>query len=164
MRGFVTQKKGREGWYPVLSLPGNKKRWLRRCRTKREAEKLITQEVAKYQSSGWYPSASVLFRDFADRWLRGCVDGGRKPSTVHGHQSALRAHLLPAFGYYRLDRITPEVVQSFVGKHTRADGRQAVDEGSEHVGNVGLQAFKTMVPGDGVEPPTRGFSVPCSTT
>lgn len=60
MRGFVTQKMGRKGWYPVLSLPGNRKKWLRRCLTKREAENLITQEVAKYQSSGWYPSASVL--------------------------------------------------------------------------------------------------------
>ena len=47
MRGFVTQKKNRAGWYPVMSLPGNKKKWLRRCATKREAEKLLAQEVAK---------------------------------------------------------------------------------------------------------------------
>lgn len=114
MRGFVTKKRDRDGWYPVLSLPGNKKKWLRRCATKREAEKLLVSEVAKYQISGWYPSSSVPFRDFAGRWLRGCIDGGKKPSTIHGYQAALRAHLLSAFGDYAFNRITPEVIQSFI--------------------------------------------------
>src|SRR5438309_8805712 len=114
MRGFVTQKKNRTGWYPVMSLPGNKKKWLRRCPTKREAEKLLAQEVSKFQANGWYPTTAVLFRDFAERWLRECVEGRLKPSTAHGYRSSLRAHLLPAFGAYRLDRITPETIQCFV--------------------------------------------------
>jgi len=114
LRGFVTQKKNRAGWYPVMSLPGNKKKWLRRCATKREAEKLLAQEVAKFQACGWCPPTEVVFRDFAERWLRDCVEGKLKPSTAHGYRSSLRAHLLPAFGAYRLDRITPEVVQDFV--------------------------------------------------
>jgi integrase len=120
MRGFVTQKKGRAGWYPVLSLPGNKKKWLRRCFTKREAERLLTQEVSRFQSSGWYPASGILFRDFAERWLRECVEGRLKPSTTHGYRSTLCAHLLPAFGFYRLDRITPEVIQAFVTERLKA--------------------------------------------
>ncbi len=119
MRGFVTQKKNRTGWYPVISLPGNKKKWLRRCPTKREAEKLLAQEVSKFQTNGWYPTSAVLFRDFAERWLRECVEGRLKPSTAHGYRSSLRAHLLPAFGAYRLDRITPEAVQCFVTERLR---------------------------------------------
>ncbi len=119
MRGFVTQKKNRTGWYPVLSLPGNRKKWLRRCATKREAERFLTQEVSKFQTNGWYATAAVLFSDFAERWLRECVEGKLKPSTAHGYRSSLRAHLLPAFGPYRLDRITPEVVQSFVTDRLR---------------------------------------------
>ncbi len=124
MRGFVTQKRGREGWYPV-SLPGNKKKWLRRCSAKREAEKLLALEVAKCQSSGWYPSSSVLFRVFSESWIRTCMDGGRKPSTLHGYRSALQAHLLPAFGDYRLDRITPEVVQTFINRRLKAGMKPA---------------------------------------
>jgi integrase len=120
MRGFVTQKKDRAGWYPVLSLPGNKKKWLRRCFTKREAERLLTQEVSRFQSSGWYPASGILFRDFAERWLRECVEGRLKPSTTHGYRSTLCAHLLPAFGFYRLDRITPEVIQAFVTERLKA--------------------------------------------
>ncbi len=119
MRGFVTQKKNRTGWYPVMSLPGNKKKWLHRCPTKREAEKLLAQEVSRFQANGWYPTAAVLFRDFAERWLRECVEGRLKPSTAHGYRSSLRAHLLPAFGTYRLDRITPETVQCFVTERLR---------------------------------------------
>lgn len=95
-------------------LQPSKKKWLRRCPTKREAERLLAFEVAKYQTGGWYPSSFVLFRDFADRWLRECVDGALKPSTVHGYRSALGAHLLPYFGHYRLDRITPETVQAYI--------------------------------------------------
>ncbi len=120
MRGFVTKKKGRLGWYPVLSLPANKKKWLRRCSTKREAEKLLALEVAKYQSSGWYPSSSALFRDFAEKWLQNHVHGGYKPSTIYGYGLTLHAHLLPAFGHYRLDRITPEAVQAFLNERLKA--------------------------------------------
>lgn len=119
MRGFVTQKKNRTGWYPVLSLPGNRKKWLRRCPTKRDAEKLLTQEVSKFQANGWYPTTPVLFRDFAERWFRECVEGRLKPSTAHGYRSSLRAHLLPFFGAYRLDRITPDAVQCFVTERLR---------------------------------------------
>src|SRR5207244_3052502 len=93
VRGFVTKKKGREGWYPVLSLAGNKKKWLRRCATKCEAEKLLASEVTRYHGSSWYPSSSTLFRDFAERWLQASIDSGRKPSTIYGYQVALRAHL-----------------------------------------------------------------------
>lgn len=91
MRGFVTKKKGRAGWYPILSLPGNKRRWLRRCNTKKDAERLLTAEVAKYHAGGWLPTSSATFAEFADRWLRECVDGVLKPSTVHGYRCALRA-------------------------------------------------------------------------
>src|SRR5262249_42200984 len=49
-----------------------------------------------------------------------CVEGRLKPSTAHGYRSSLQAHLLPAFGAYRLDRITPDVVQNFITHHVRA--------------------------------------------
>lgn len=102
-----------------MSLPGNKKKWLHRCSTKREAERLFSQEVSKFQANGWCPATVILFRDFAERWLRECVEGRLKPSTVHGYRSSPQSHLLPAFGAYRLERITPEVVQSFVTERLR---------------------------------------------
>lgn len=119
MRGFVTQKRGRTGWYPVMSLPGNKKKWLHRCLTKREAEKLLAHEVAKFQANGWSPAIAIRFRDFAERWFVECVDGRLKPSTAHEYRSSLRAHLLPHFEAYLVERITPEAVQSFITERLR---------------------------------------------
>jgi integrase len=45
------------------------------------------------------------------RWLE--HDGARKPTTLRGYESIMRAHLLPAFGERRLEDITAEEVEAW---------------------------------------------------
>jgi hypothetical protein len=40
------------------------------------------------------------------RWLE--HDRARKPTTIRGYESIMRAHLLPAFGERRLENLTSE--------------------------------------------------------
>jgi hypothetical protein len=52
------------------------------------------------------------FSEAAEEWLRFIrEDRERKPSTLVDYQSALRAHLLPAFGDRELESITPEEIE-----------------------------------------------------
>ena len=60
-------------------------------------------------------------------------------------------HLLPRL----LEEVTDRLEASLFPR-----GRQTVDEGPGTIRDAGQKAFKEMVPGDGVEPQTRGFSVP----
>ncbi|MGH2929168.1 MAG: site-specific integrase, partial [Solirubrobacteraceae bacterium] len=54
----------------------------------------------------------VTFDDAAAEWLRFIEeDRGRKPSTLADYRSALRAHLLPAFGGRALESITADEIE-----------------------------------------------------
>jgi hypothetical protein len=54
----------------------------------------------------------ATFADAAAEWLRFIEeDRERKPSTLLDYQSALNAHLLPAFGDRPLESITPEEIE-----------------------------------------------------
>jgi integrase len=56
----------------------------------------------------------VTFADAAAEWLRFIEeDRERKPSTLVDYRSALRAHLLPAFGDQPLEQITAEEIESW---------------------------------------------------
>lgn len=53
----------------------------------------------------------VTLADAAAEWLRFIEeDRERKPSTLNDYRSALKAHLLPAFGEQPLESITPEQI------------------------------------------------------
>lgn len=55
-------------------------------------------------------------KEFAPRFLGGYAKANRqKPSGVAGKESILRVHLIPRFGYKRLDQITTEDVQRLKG-------------------------------------------------
>ena len=52
--------------------------------------------------------------DAAAEWLRFIEeDRGRKPSTLNDYRSALKAHLLPAFGSQPLESITPQEIDEW---------------------------------------------------
>ena len=63
--------------------------------------------------------AQPLFRDFiAGPWKAACYHHC-KPSTQRGLRSALKSQLLPAFGTYRLDRITRSMVLHWFEGYSR---------------------------------------------
>ncbi len=56
--------------------------------------------------------SGVGFSEAAEAWLHFISeDRQRKPSTLVDYQSALRGHLLPAFGDRELESITPEEIE-----------------------------------------------------
>ena len=58
--------------------------------------------------------SGATFADAAAEWLRFIEeDRARKPSTLNDYRSALKAHLLPAFGAQPLESITPEQIDQW---------------------------------------------------
>jgi hypothetical protein len=84
--------------------------------TKRTAEAWM-RDVLDQARRGTLPGMvriGVTFGDAAEEWLRFIEeDRVRKPSTLNDYRSALKAHLLPAFGSLPLESITPEQIDAW---------------------------------------------------
>ncbi|MBV8999997.1 MAG: site-specific integrase [Solirubrobacterales bacterium] len=113
-------------WYAKYRLPDGRQvqkkigpAWSERGRppvgwfTKRTAEAWL-RDVLDQARRGTLPGmvrTGVTFADAAAEWLRFIEeDRERKPSTLNDYRSALKAHLLPAFGEQPLESITPEQI------------------------------------------------------
>jgi integrase len=84
-------------------------------RTKREASAFLARvEADKQRGTFVDPQLSrVRFEDWAAEWWETSTSH-LKPRTREGYLSLLRRHLVPAFGRYPLQAITPPQVKSFI--------------------------------------------------
>src|SRR6202035_508675 len=129
--GHVCRRAGPRGgvWYGKYRLPDGRQvqrrigpAWAERGRpgagfyTRRTAQAWLDQTLAEAQR-GELPGMMRTGATFADavaeymRWLE--QDRARKPSTLRGYESIMRAHLLPAFGHRRLEVIPSDQVEAW---------------------------------------------------
>ncbi len=127
--GHVFRREGDRGpvWYAKYRLPDGRQvkrrigpAWTTRGRpgdgfyTRRTAQAWLDQVLAEARR-GELPGMVRTGATFADavteymRWLE--HDRARKPTTIRGYESIMRAHLLPAFGERRLEDLTSEEVE-----------------------------------------------------
>lgn len=116
-------------WYAKYRLPDGRQvqkkigpAWSERGRTptgyftKRQAEAWL-QDLLHDARRGTLPGVAqsgVTFAEAAEEWMRFIKeDRERKPSTLVDYRSALNAHLLPAFGDWALESITPAEIEKW---------------------------------------------------
>ncbi|MFI4989341.1 MAG: tyrosine-type recombinase/integrase [Solirubrobacterales bacterium] len=129
--GHVFRSEGKRGpvWHAKYRLPDGRQvkrrvgpAWTARGRpaegffTRRTAQAWLDQVLAEPRR-GELPGMVRTGATFADavaeymRWLE--QDRARKPTTLRGYESIMRAHLLPAFGQRRLEDITADEVEAW---------------------------------------------------
>jgi integrase len=111
MRGSI-QKKGTT-YYIVLAI-GPKRKWLKAGPNKKEAERMLVQEVARLHSGPYRELKKITFAEFARKWMSDYARGSIKASTYESYESVMRTHLVPFFGVIELGKITLEDVQRYV--------------------------------------------------
>lgn len=111
MRGSI-QKKGAV-YYVVLPL-GQKRKWLRVGTNKKEAERVLAEEMATLHRGPYRELKKITFAEFARKWMQDYASGAVKASTYESYDSVLRMHLVPFFGTAELSQITLEDVQRYV--------------------------------------------------
>jgi len=87
--------------------------------TKRTAEAAL-REILDAARRGTLPGlvrTGVTFADAAAEYLRYIEhDRGRKPSTLHGYRSAIKAHLLSAFGPMPVEEVTTREIERWLAR------------------------------------------------
>ena len=122
-------------WYAKYRLPDGRQvqkklgpAWTERARppagylTKRTAEAWLV-DVLTQARQGTLPGlvrTGATFADAAAEWLRYVEEErGRKASTLADYRSVVNAHLLPAFGKERLERMDAEMIGSWLSAQLR---------------------------------------------
>lgn len=121
--GYITSKTGKDGnprYYAVYNDRTGKRRWESAGRYKKDADRLLKMRESEART-GVKPD-DIMFSEFADKWLREYAAAHVKPRTYEYYESAVRVHLGPAFGEYRLKDICPEKIDAFKSSKLR-DGR-----------------------------------------
>jgi len=106
-------------WYVDLRYAGRRirKRSPVQTRVGTEAfERVLRKRFLEMEERGVAPFRlnDVIFRNFADRWMKDYVIVKNRPSVVDSKLGILHKHLLPAFGDLPLHGITPERIDRLV--------------------------------------------------
>lgn len=129
MQGRVFQRtKGRgRPWSFVLDLPpgpnGKRRQRLKGgFPTKVEAQKALAAVLADVQRGVVVEPSKVTLAQFLEDWLTS-VSRSLKPTTWEGYAHAVRVWIVPRIGRYRLNAITPEILERLYAS-LETEGRQ----------------------------------------
>ena len=104
-------------WWIFVNYHGRRK--AKKVGTRKAAEK-VKREIEARLALGDFgileDRKEPTFAEYADRWLKHHAEIQCKPSTVTRYREILRLYLLPAFGAFRLGRITRAMVKDFLSE------------------------------------------------
>jgi integrase len=113
MRGSVFRRKGRKAWSVIVDMgrdPGTgrrKQQWHNGYRTKREAERAMTEIMGRLERSEYVaPSKVTVERFLTEKWLPS-VKTTVRPSTFAIYRAVANGHVLPYIGDKRLQQLHP---------------------------------------------------------
>jgi integrase len=113
--GAMRRSIQREGATYCVVLPiGTKRKWLKVGANKKEADRVLAQEMVRLHSGPYRQIKKVTFAEFAQKWMQEYARGAIKDSTYESYDSVLHMHLLPFLGVMDLSQIGLEDVQRYV--------------------------------------------------
>ena len=115
-RNIATEKELR---YDASWWAGGKKRG-RSFARKHDAQRHLATVIQEVHEGSWQPTRTKIMGGVFDEWLKH-IDSKRhkgllKPSTHLSYRGTLEQHLRPAFGSYRSDQLTAQVLEAWERK------------------------------------------------
>lgn len=113
-----TRKRGK-GWeysFESARIDGKRKSISKGgFKTKAEALAAGTQAKAEYDNAGVvFKPSEMSLSDYLDFWLKGHIKNNYTDNTYDAYESAIRLHIKPALGNYRLASLTPAAIQQWI--------------------------------------------------
>lgn len=130
MKGYIEtrrteagEKRWRAGWR--IGTRATHGPW-RDKRFKAEAD--LRKSLHDIDSGQNWPIQRVRYAEVVERWMKQKAPD-LKPSTLNDYQSAIDRYLLPRFGHYRIDQISPALLEDFTSdlRQTGLKGKTIVE-------------------------------------
>ena len=98
-------------------------------RTEKEAYEAGTKALAEYLNAGTFHKPSeISVADYLDQWLEQYVNMNLRPNSQSTYKGIVNNHIKPAVGHFKLQSLTPSVLQDFVNAQKKKGfSKQHVD-------------------------------------
>lgn len=90
-----------------------KQKWYSGFKTKKEAEARKTELVYKMNNGEFIDSKNMTVEDYLYKWLKDYAEQNVAPKTYKSYKDTIKNHLIPHLGKYKLDKLTPSIIQGF---------------------------------------------------
>ena len=110
------------GAYAIAYVVGGKRKWETVGRIKKDAERRLVEVSSQLHQGTYRPPQPMLFRDFAQQWLRDYAEGAVKPMTLRSYRGLVRNHLIPMLGDLWLTQLSPQRIQGVLAQFLRERG------------------------------------------
>lgn len=121
--GQVTAMKRGSTWqyrFEGAMIDGKRKRYSKGgFRTKAEALEAGNRAKAEYDGGAYVRTSDMSLSDYMDYWLEHHVKGHKAYETYNAYESAVRLHIKPQIGKYKLSALSPAIVQAWVDDYLR---------------------------------------------
>lgn len=138
MRGSI--KKDGNSWYVIFDLgkdPVTGKRKQKRKRgfkTKKEAEKYISEQLNALDKGVYFEPSDITFREYLDYWLENYAKINTAVRTYENYSYIISQHLKPSLGNIKLSKLQPSHLQEYYSKK--------LDDGKIEGGGLSPQSVK----------------------
>ena len=128
--GELRTKKRRKSWeysFECARVDGKRKSISKGgFRTKADALAAGTAAKAEYDNAGVvFRPSEISLADYLDFWLKTFVKTNCTDNTYDSYASAIRIHIKPALGHYKLASLTPAAIQQWVDSLKNEKGLSA---------------------------------------
>lgn len=100
-------------WTAQITLGDGRRKYIY-GKTRKNVAKRLTEALKAVQDDVPLPSGRITVASFASDWLR-AIRPSIRPKTYEGYESAMRTHLVPAFGHLRLSKLGPLHLERLYG-------------------------------------------------
>lgn len=105
-------------WYEA----GKRRQMKRAFRTKKDAQASLVELLAAHQTGRFVESSKLTLRNFADAWLDGLANQGRKATTLNGYRRIIDSYVAPRLGDVALQDVKASDLDSLYAELLRGGG------------------------------------------
>lgn len=117
MKGSVRKRGSTWSYYFDLGQVNGKRKKKEKggFKTRKEAERALTQAMAEYNAAGSiFEASEITLADFVNEWFELYCKPNLKYNTQLHYLQVMRNHWLPKLGGYKLKSLTPSILQRHV--------------------------------------------------
>jgi len=110
--GSIYQRKKDGRWVAAIMLENHKRKYIYGD-TRREVQEALKKALHEQQQGTLSTGPEQTLKVYLERWLEQVCKLTMRPNTYNQYRSIVRRHLVPALGSIKLEKLTPERIQSF---------------------------------------------------